>query len=173
LRLQSPFAGAVSVNVQTSKNTGYRKFLDSRGRAWEVWMVHPSSIERRRMERRSPVENAIFLIEQRVLGDRRAHLGTRAAVATEYSSGWLCFASNGEKRRLAPVPVNWMSANDSQVSEWCRIAKRVIKCGPTWDPSDELVVDSPQLHVEPERRKKREPASPPPPLDASEREKKE
>lgn len=89
------------------------------------------------MERRSPVENAVFLIEQRVLGDRRSHPGTRGAVASEYSSGWLCFASNGEKRRLAPVPVNWMSAPDTQVAEWCRIAKRVLKCGPTWDPSDE------------------------------------
>jgi hypothetical protein len=89
------------------------------------------------MERRSPIENAVFLIEQRVLGDRRTNPGSRGAVASEYSSGWLCFASNGEKRRLAPVPVNWMSANDSQVAEWLRIAKRVVKCGPTWDPSDE------------------------------------
>ncbi|HEX6626901.1 MAG TPA: hypothetical protein VF105_03005 [Gemmatimonadaceae bacterium] len=128
------------MQLQTAKNSGYRTFLDARGRQWEVWMVHPSSIERRKMERRSPVENAVFLIEQRVLGDRRSQPGTRGAVASEYSSGWLCFASNGEKRRLAPVPVNWMSANDSQVAEWCRIAKRVLKCGPTWDPSDEETV---------------------------------
>src|ERR1700716_275811 len=100
-------------------------------------MVHPSSIERRRMERRSPVENAVFLIEQRVMGDRRATPGARSAVASEFSSGGLCFASIGEKRRLAPVPVNWMSANDGQVAEWCRIAKRVMKCGPEWDPADE------------------------------------
>src|SRR5207253_7045814 len=104
------------VQIQTSKNSGYRTFLDGRGRLWEVWMVHPSSIERRKMERRSPVENAVFLIEQRVLGDRRTQVGTRGNVASEYSNGWLCFASNGEKRRLAPVPVNWMSANDSQVA---------------------------------------------------------
>lgn len=107
---------------------------------WEVWMVHPSSIERRKMERRSPIENAVHLIEQRVLGDRRANVGTRGQVASEYSAGWLCFASEGEKRRLAPVPVNWVSANDSQVAEWCRIAKRVLKCGPTWDPGDEQEV---------------------------------
>jgi hypothetical protein len=100
-------------------------------------MVHPSSIERRKMERRSPVENAVHLIEQRVLGDRRSTLGARGAVASEYSAGWLCFASDGEKRRLAPVPVNWMSANDNQVAEWCRIATRVMKCGPEWDPADE------------------------------------
>jgi hypothetical protein len=125
------------VQIQTAKNTGYRTFLDARGKLWEVWMVHPSSIERRKMERRSPVENAVHLIEQRVLGDRRANAGRRGEVASEYSAGWLCFASEGEKRRLAPVPVNWMSANDSQVAEWCRIAKRVLKCGPTWDPADE------------------------------------
>jgi hypothetical protein len=107
-------------------------------------MVHPSSIERRRMERRSPVENAVFLIEQRVLGDRREHTGARESVASEYTNGWLCFASGGEKRRLAPVPVNWMSANDSQVTEWCRIAKRVMKCGPTWDPEDDADVPRPR-----------------------------
>ena len=90
------------MQIQTSKNSGYRTFLDARGRVWEVWMVHPSSIERRKMERRSPIENAVFLIEQRVLGDRRTQLGTRGNVASEYSNGWLCFASNGEKRRLAP-----------------------------------------------------------------------
>ncbi len=107
-------------------------------------MVHPSSIERRKMERRTPVENAVHLIEERVLGDRRSNAGTRGAVATEFSTGWLCFASEGEKRRLAPVPVNWMSANDSQVAEWCRIAKRVMKCGPTWDPADEREQSLPQ-----------------------------
>jgi hypothetical protein len=100
-------------------------------------MVHPSSIERRKMERRSPVENAVHLIEQRVMGDRRSSRGSRGEVASEYSAGWLCFASEGEKRRLVPVPVNWVSSNDAQVAEWCRIAKRVMKCGPEWDPADE------------------------------------
>jgi hypothetical protein len=143
LRALDPYIPRNPVQTQTAKNTGYRTFLDPRGRLWEVWMVHPSSIERRRMERRSPVENAVFLIEQRVMGDRRATPGARGAVATEFSSGWLCFASNGEKRRLAPVPVNWMSANDGQVAEWCRIAQRVMKCGPTWDPADEIVPKKP------------------------------
>src|SRR2546423_13499839 len=105
------------MQVHTAKNSGYRTFLDARGRAWEVWMVHPSSIERRKMERRSPVENAVFLIEQRVLGDRRSHTGPRGAVASEYSNGWPCFASNGEKRRLAAGPVHWMGAHEHPVAE--------------------------------------------------------
>ena len=142
------------MQTQFAKNTGYRTFLDPRGRLWEVWMVHPSSIERRKMERRSPVENAVFLIEQRVMGDRRAQLGTRGAVASEFSSGWLCFASGGEKRRLAPVPINWMSANDGQVAEWCRIARRVMKCGPTWDPADEIDAGKAPTGLGAERRGK-------------------
>ena len=125
--------------LDTAHNTGYRTFEDARGRVWEVWMVHPSAIERRKMERRTPVENAVFLIEQRVLGDRRAATGARGAVATEYSSGWLCFSSEGEKRRLAPVPVNWMTADDTQVAEWLRVARRVVRCGPTWDPADDQI----------------------------------
>ncbi len=140
------------MQIQTVKNTGYRTFLDARGREWEVWVVHPSSIERRKMERRSPVENAVHLIEQRVLGDRRSRFGMRGAVATEYSTGWLCFASEGEKRRLVPVPTNWMSANDAQVAEWCRIAKRVLKCGPEWDPADERVEALPQANEVGSRR---------------------
>lgn len=115
---------------------GYRKYVDSWGRAWEVWMVHPSSIERRAMERRSPVENAVFLIEQRVMGDRRSGVGTRIPVASEYSFGWLCFTKDGERRRLAPVPVNWIKASDTQLADWCRAARRVLRCGPTWDPDD-------------------------------------
>ena len=142
------------MQVETAKNTGYRTFLDARGRVWEVWMVHPSSIERRKMERRTPVENAVRLIELRVLGDRRANPGTRGEVASEFSSGWLCFASDGEKRRLAPVPVNWISANDSQVAEWCRMARRVVRCGPTWDPADEQEVPRPTARTrDPEDRR--------------------
>jgi hypothetical protein len=116
--------------------SGYRKYVDSWGRTWEVWMVHPSAIERRGIERRSKVENAVYLIEQRILGERRKVVGSRVAVASEYSNGWLCFTRDGERRRLAPVPTNWMNANETQLAEWCRVAKRVVRCGPTWDPAD-------------------------------------
>jgi len=107
LKKADPYAELI-VNVQTSKNSGYRTCLDARGRVWEVWMVHPSSIERRKMERRSPVENAVFLIEQRVLGDRRTQHGGPVATlrpsiatagcalpATARSVGWRRYRSTG------------------------------------------------------------------------------
>ena len=99
-------------------------------------MVHPSSIERREMERRSRVENAVYMIEQRLTGERRKTPGARVAIASEYSNGWLCFTRDGERRRLAPVPTTWLTASETQLAEWCRVAKRVVRCGPAWDPSD-------------------------------------
>jgi len=99
-------------------------------------MVHPSSIERRDTARRSRVENAVYLIEQRLVGDRRKTPGARVAIASEYSNGWLCFTRDGERRRLAPVPTNWLSAIETQLAEWCRAANRVVRSGPTWDPAD-------------------------------------
>ena len=99
------------------------------------WSIRPRS-SAGKIERRTKVENAVYLIEQRILGERRKVVGSRVAVASEYSNGWLCFTRDGERRRLAPVPTNWMSANETQLAEWCRVAKRVVRCGPAWDPAD-------------------------------------
>ena len=39
------------------------------------------------------------------------------------ASGWLCFESNGEKRRLAPVPENWNRADEIELADFCDSAK--------------------------------------------------
>ena len=51
-------------------------------------------------------------------------------VASEYSSGWLCFEGGGEKRRLAPVPDGWEQAGPATLAGWLQSAKRVVKCAP-------------------------------------------
>lgn len=63
-----------------------RGFTDSTGVEWRVWEVVPS----------------------------RAAIGTSAQTqsrtslsATPYANGWLCFESESEKRRLAPIPPGW------------------------------------------------------------------
>ena len=37
----------------------------------------------------------------------------------QMAAGWLCFESNGEKRRLTPVPMNWENANERVLSAFC------------------------------------------------------
>jgi hypothetical protein len=112
----------------------YRTFLDSSGRRWEVWLITPAAAERRRVDRRraSAGGSAAYqgdLDRRRTPERRRGPFHRTAAVASEYSKGWLCFEAEGEKRRLAPVPPDWEEAGPDRLATWLQAAKRVVKCG--------------------------------------------
>ena len=62
-------------------------FVDAAGTAWEVFEVFPGS-EGRKVSR----------------------------VPEDFRSGWLCFQSSTERRRLAPIPVNWETWDTVQLS---------------------------------------------------------
>ena len=112
----------------------YRTFTDSGGRRWEVWLVTPAAAERRRVDRRAPAGPASvpegFADRRRTPDRRRSPFRRQVVVASEFSNGWLCFESEGEKRRLAPVPDEWDQAGPDRLSTWLQAAKRVVKCGP-------------------------------------------
>ena len=114
---------------------GYRTFLDSSGKRWEVWLVTPAAAERRKVDRRAASsatpETFEGFADRRGSKDRRKSPFRRnVVVATEFSNGWLCFESEGEKRRLAPVPGGWDEAGPDRLATWLQAAKRVVKCGP-------------------------------------------
>jgi hypothetical protein len=112
----------------------YRTFLDTTGRRWEVWLVTPAAAERRKADRRAasaarPGEGGFP--DRRLTPERRRNPFRRSIeVASEYSQGWLCFESEGEKRRLAPVPDGWDESGPDRLGTWLQAAKRVVKCGP-------------------------------------------
>lgn len=112
----------------------YRTFVDTTGKRWEVWLVTPAAAERRRADRRaSSTDSTAYQGEydrRRTPERRRGPFRRSVTVASEYSSGWLCFESEGEKRRLAPVPQGWEEAGPDRMSLWLQAAKRVVKCGP-------------------------------------------
>jgi hypothetical protein len=114
----------------------YRTFHDSSGKRWEVWLVTPAAAERRKVDRRastSPGPEAFegFADRRRHANDRRKNTFRRnVVVASEFTDGWLCFESEGEKRRLAPVPGDWDQAGPDRLASWLQAAKRVVKCGP-------------------------------------------
>lgn len=71
----------------------YTEFTDRMGRSWRVWHTVP----------------------------RLADLLT--SLAPDSKEGWLTFESEGEKRRLAPVPAEWESLPPSRLELLCRMAK--------------------------------------------------
>ncbi|HJQ11466.1 MAG TPA: hypothetical protein VJ840_10605 [Gemmatimonadaceae bacterium] len=111
----------------------YRTFTDSGGKRWEVWLVTPAAAERRKVDRRASSNSDMpqGLADRRHTPDRRrSGFRRNVVVASEFSNGWLCFESEGEKRRLAPVPAGWEEAGPDRLSTWLQAAKRVVKCGP-------------------------------------------
>jgi hypothetical protein len=62
-----------------------RQIRDSENLQWTVWDVHPTQF-----------------------GDARAS----AFVHAELEAGWLCFDRQGERRRLAPIPIEWGELDD-------------------------------------------------------------
>jgi hypothetical protein len=114
--------------------TPHRTFKDRVGKTWDVWQVHPSAAERRFSQRRVHDEDRTDSIERRSGRDRRESENPtppepkrHATVAAEFTYGWLCFETAGEKRRLAPVPEGWERADDETIEQWCCVAKPVAR----------------------------------------------
>lgn len=76
-----------------------RSFTDADGCAWDVWEVHASVNDRRKLADRRAVQR--LTIERRV-ADLVSWL-----VALRKGSSWLVFRSVQGRWRLAPVPHDW------------------------------------------------------------------
>ena len=92
-----------------------REFRDSSGRLWMVWDVRPERGERRvHSERRR---------RQRAKSDRRQRQRLPAVIGGDLARGWLAFETGGERRRYAPIPDEWVAANEIELRRWCEEAK--------------------------------------------------
>ena len=76
-----------------------REFTDDDGTKWRVWDVNPS-------------------LQQ--------HLSPRLQeVSLRVPSGWLCFESPRERRRLTPIPEEWETIDDLAPKQMCAEAEKV------------------------------------------------
>jgi hypothetical protein len=77
-----------------------RDFIDADGVAWKVWPVTPELLQ--------PKTSA------------EDYLG-------EYESGWLCFESTVERRRLPEYPEDWERISEAELRALLRVASIVPK----------------------------------------------
>lgn len=99
----------------------FRKFLDATGEEWQAYDVTPPVDERRRYDRRSSAQAAE---DERRSSDRRLSVG-RVSRLTSRAEGWLCFERGGERRRLSPIPKDWLRATDEQLEQYRESARPV------------------------------------------------
>jgi hypothetical protein len=102
---------------------GYRVFTDSQGTEWQAWDVVPQLTERRGVERRVQVQTVPHA-DRRRSPDRRIIKGRRPTLTAGLDAGWLCFENEAEKRRLAPIPADWMRCPREPLERYCAAAKR-------------------------------------------------
>jgi len=97
-----------------------RTYTDPNGREWKVWEVPPRFIpERSPQDRRQVVPDCIALERRRPQDRRRTH------PPREWVYGWICFETNGEKRRLCPLPSDWQDVSVERLEEYRRQATSV------------------------------------------------
>lgn len=97
---------------------GYRIFRDSRGTEWQTWDVVPRLLDRRVNERRSRTAT-LGGSNRRSSVDRRVASGPRPSLNAGLDGGWLCFEAAEEKRRLAPIPADWLLCPTERLEQYC------------------------------------------------------
>jgi len=80
-----------------------RVFPDSFGRIWQAWDTYPKG---------ASVTGKGDSVLSRYMADQVDRGGRQpTSVRHEYEAGWLTFKFNDERRRLAPIPPRWESAD--------------------------------------------------------------
>jgi hypothetical protein len=91
----------------------HRTFRDSQDRLWDVWSVKPMRIERRIRVGLPPGEEGRHRNEPRM------------PVGVKWVDGWLAFEADDEKRRLAPIPPDWVELDDAGLEALCKAATAI------------------------------------------------
>jgi len=72
-------------------------FTDAEQRGWEVRAIRDPLLPARRVRYLDPA----------------------------FAEGWLLFTCGEERRRFAPLPVDWPPSSEAQLREWCAVATLV------------------------------------------------
>lgn len=109
---------------------GYRNFRDANGIGWQAWDVNPRMAERRRGDRRRGQQPISFPERRRPGIERRVNSRPRGVLTEGLAQGWLAFESEQEeRRRLAPIPADWLRCTDERLEEYCEQAREVRRTG--------------------------------------------
>ena len=136
-------AGSTSEPNGAVQRMAFRSFTDSAGTMWQVWDVVPLLSERRGDERRDSGGDDRASGPERRHDDRRIVSARRATLSGSFASGWLCFESLRQRRRLTPIPSDWKSCDERRLEQYMRRADAVAHgrnaTGSAFDePRDEL-----------------------------------
>ena len=108
---------------------GYRVFRDSQGTEWQTWDVVPQLAERRAADRRRVAAESTAIDVERRRAERRVVTGRgrRPVLSAGLDGGWLCFEATVEKRRLSPIPGDWLRCDEACLERYCQLARPALR----------------------------------------------
>jgi hypothetical protein len=106
-----------------------RTFFDRSGQEWQVFDVVPREDERRNFDRRSSLEMHLQDPDERRDRDRRYTVGGGSPQLSGVTRSWLCFQSGTERRRLSPIPNDWVHLSDARLEAFRQQARPVTSDG--------------------------------------------
>src|SRR5690349_11913329 len=95
----------------------HRRVKDGMGMAWDVWEVYPSAVE----QRMSGEHPAVLDDDGRPQERREVRIRVPAAL----EAGWLAFQAGSDRRRLAPIPHQWIALPDEELVRLLTCAERL------------------------------------------------
>ena len=95
----------------------HRQFVDPTGALWAVWDVRPLAVGQ-------------TFDQSTAAASRAGRAASTVVVDQALASGWLCFESGDQKRRLAPIPPGWDSCSVPDLVKLCEAASGVRRRGP-------------------------------------------
>ena len=107
----------------------FRTFVDSAGVQWQAWDVVPEDAARFARERRHGADRRVATRPPPGGVERRRSEDRRMSGTVDVRRGWLAFQAGPERRRMAPIPDDWVGAADHQLEEWLRAARPVASRG--------------------------------------------
>jgi hypothetical protein len=103
----------------------HRTFLDDLARLWNAWDVIPAWGERRTAERRQRSEASDSNGVDRRGQQRRRMRGIRIALPPRLAHGWVAFECGDERRRVAPIPEQWVDLSETGLRDLWREAEQL------------------------------------------------
>lgn len=110
---------ASAKGVLLSHQMTHRKIKDATGKPWDVWEVYPSAVEERMSGEYPAVPN--------IDGSPGEKRDVRIRLPPALQSGWLAFQAGNDRRRLAPIPTNWISLDNDELIRLLGLADRLLK----------------------------------------------
>jgi hypothetical protein len=85
----------------------------------------PENLEGKMLRRFTDADGVVWNVWDVTAGIQIGSLPPTSVSGQSSPAAWLCFASENKRKRLAPIPKDWLTADEARLLEYCSEAAPV------------------------------------------------